>query len=132
MTDVDVYSRTQRAIAYENRNTAPFPPEGGICSGHDTSWWFPTFGMNKDQLEKQKKAIEICQTCPVRKKCLEYSIQWEAFGIWGGFTERQRDAIRRRFNIRHNRVGLANSRATNTYNQIVNREEQNWLIQNGF
>ena len=36
--------------------------------------------------------------CPVRLECLADALQWECdFGVWGGLTERERRALRRRY-----------------------------------
>lgn len=71
-------------------------PRGGACSGHDTSMWFPFSGsgnMNQQELEKKQQAVEICRSCPIRVKCLMYSLEYEPHGIWGGFTETQRGIL---------------------------------------
>lgn len=42
-------------------------------------------------------AKSICQSCPVRQECLDYALSEEIWhGIWGGLTERERHAFRRR------------------------------------
>lgn len=46
----------------------------------------------------QRQAKQRCFGCPVRLECLADALQWECdFGVWGGLTERERRAIRRRF-----------------------------------
>lgn len=40
-------------------------------------------------------AIRICRTCPIETQCLDYALRHYVTGIWGGTTERQRQAIRR-------------------------------------
>lgn len=40
---------------------------------------------------KSRRALRICDRCPVREQCLRYAIDnGIEFGIWGGLTERQR------------------------------------------
>jgi WhiB family redox-sensing transcriptional regulator len=42
----------------------------------------------------QRKATGICRDCPVRAECLVDALDNHMeFGIWGGFTERQRRAL---------------------------------------
>ncbi len=44
----------------------------------------------------QDRAKAICQGCPVREDCLEYAMaNDEKFGVWGGYTERERNRLRR-------------------------------------
>jgi hypothetical protein len=44
-------------------------------------------------------AVSICETCPVKQKCLDHSLLWEAEGIWGGKTARERHIIRKQNKI---------------------------------
>lgn len=45
------------------------------------------------------EAIAICNTCVVKSQCLEYSLEWEPNGIWGGEDERSREKLRRLYGI---------------------------------
>lgn len=49
--------------------------------------------------ESMNNAVSICKTCPVSNHCLEYSLHWEPFGIWGGLTEGARERMRKQRNI---------------------------------
>lgn len=70
------------------------------CRSHDPRKWFPVDskkGGNGGGVRIPKQAYEalvICEGCPVNEECLEYSLQWEPYGIWGGKTEQQRNRIR--------------------------------------
>ncbi|MGE5693661.1 MAG: WhiB family transcriptional regulator [Candidatus Sericytochromatia bacterium] len=45
----------------------------------------------------QKKAAAICRACPVVMECAIDALDNEIeFGVWGGMTERQRRALRKR------------------------------------
>lgn len=48
--------------------------------------------------EEGEDAKAICTLCPVREACLEHALAArEKFGVWGGYTERERRReIRRR------------------------------------
>ena len=35
----------------------------------------------------------LCFACPIWRNCLEYAIRNEDYGIWGGLTTRERDAL---------------------------------------
>jgi WhiB family redox-sensing transcriptional regulator len=40
---------------------------------------------------------ELCDTCPVRRECLEYALKDDSLtGLWGGTTDMERRMIRRR------------------------------------
>jgi hypothetical protein len=65
----------------------------GLCVTRDlpVEVFFPTRGQDVDM------AKQVCAPCPVRVECLEYALDGgEAFGIWGGTSERERRRIRRR------------------------------------
>jgi WhiB family redox-sensing transcriptional regulator len=43
-----------------------------------------------------REAKRVCRSCPVRAECLEYALGHdERFGIWGGFSERERRRLKR-------------------------------------
>lgn len=45
----------------------------------------------------QKEGKRICAGCPVAAQCLEYALSHdERFGVWGGFSERERRQMKRR------------------------------------
>ena len=45
----------------------------------------------------QRKAAAICRNCPVIVQCAVEALDNEVeFGVWGGMTERQRRALRKR------------------------------------
>lgn len=45
----------------------------------------------------QREARSVCQGCPVRLECLADALDSRTeFGVWGGLTERERRALRRR------------------------------------
>ena len=46
---------------------------------------------------QQREASEVCYGCPVRLECLADALDSRNdFGVWGGLTERERRALRRR------------------------------------
>lgn len=67
----------------------------GLCKGH-TNIFFPARGQNK----KFKLAKKICESCPVKKQCLDFALENEEMhGVWGATSERTRRVMRR--NIRN-------------------------------
>ena len=43
--------------------------------------------------EAIQEAKSICGGCPVKQKCLAWAVANESFGIWGGTTPEERNAI---------------------------------------
>ena len=52
--------------------------------------FFP--GVGEDTMEAKR----ICFRCPVRLQCLDHALRvGEKYGIWGGYSEKQRRVLRR-------------------------------------
>ncbi len=65
--------------------------ERGLCRQVDSEIFFP------DKGESTRPAKSICARCEVRTECLETAMRRnEAFGVWGGLSERERRALKRR------------------------------------
>lgn len=66
------------------------------CADRDVSFFFPS------DRGGVKRAIKVCDSCPVREQCLEFAICNQIVdGIWGGTTETTRvKLIRERFGRR--------------------------------
>lgn len=61
-----------------------------ICPSVGTDLFFPERATSAAQPRR------ICDRCPVATQCLEYALDHhEDFGIWGGKSPKQREAIRR-------------------------------------
>jgi WhiB family redox-sensing transcriptional regulator len=74
-----------------------FDNERGACKGSPTSWWFPdhtTSGRNNG-----RKAVRICNSCPIISDCRTYAMRNETHGIWGGLREGEMEIERRRRGI---------------------------------
>lgn len=61
------------------------------CKKYPTEWWFPLNSRNTDGEANRRRAIEICNSCPVAEKCLDDS-QGE-IGIWGGLDTEERQSL---------------------------------------
>jgi hypothetical protein len=69
-------------------NTEPWI-EHAACSGIDNPEIFhPVTGENPVE------AKIICWQCPVWRECAAYGLRRNEHGIWGGYTEKERDRIR--------------------------------------
>ena len=64
--------------------------EDAACRGADTELFYPQRG------ESSGPARMVCFECPVRQQCEDHAIAThERYGVWGGWSERDRRAIRR-------------------------------------
>lgn len=61
------------------------------CRDADPAWFF-----DADE-DLQERARALCAACSVRSACLDYALTArEAYGIWGGMDERERQRVLRR------------------------------------
>lgn len=58
----------------------------------------PFFFESRYQKEKkERKAKQICLTCPVREECLRHALEENiAYGVWGGISEEERKELRQK------------------------------------
>lgn len=59
--------------------------EKGRCGGNANVY---------DDEAQTAQAKLLCAGCPVRALCLQYAVEFEEFGVWGGSTPAERDALR--------------------------------------
>ena len=68
------------------------------CAESDPDAFFPMDGEGGEgvgrRYENERGAKAICNACPVQMACLEYALQNNTAGIWGGLTERERRRLR--------------------------------------
>lgn len=70
------------------------------CSGVDSDIFFPS----SDDESASAQAKQICETCPVRDECLQYSLATnQTAGVWGGLDANERRRLRRRIRDRERR-----------------------------
>jgi len=68
--------------------------QAAACRDIDPDLFFPigTSGPAAGQIAEAKR---VCRTCPVRTPCLGWAINhYQDYGIWGGMTEPERQALR--------------------------------------
>lgn len=64
-----------------------------LCRGNHAHLFFPPshFERKEDRERREVRAVAICNVCPVKQDCREYSLKvGEVYGIWGGMTELER------------------------------------------
>ncbi len=75
-----------------------------ICRDTDPELFFPV-GTTGYALVQIDRAKEVCDECPVKVECLDYALETnQDSGIWGGTSEEERRAIRRRLAARQRAV----------------------------
>ncbi|MCB1245882.1 MAG: WhiB family transcriptional regulator [Acidimicrobiia bacterium] len=74
--------------------------ESAACAGINSDIFFPS----SDDESASAQAKSICETCPVRDACLQYSLSTnQAAGVWGGLDANERRRLRRRIRDRERR-----------------------------
>ena len=68
------------------------------CRGRDVVLFFGPDGERQPEREnRERRAKELCASCPVQLECLGYAVSRpEKYGTWGGLNEDERSAERRR------------------------------------
>jgi WhiB family redox-sensing transcriptional regulator len=73
------------------RTAVPEWQERGLCAQTDPDAFYPELG------KPSAPAKRICRNCEVQQQCLEFALaNNEEFGIWGGTTERERRALKKK------------------------------------
>lgn len=65
------------------------------CRGKPAEWWFPE-GRGVHATASRRKAIAVCQTCPVIDQCEQYAdslnrTEMSLVGVWAGKSGRARN-----------------------------------------
>lgn len=79
-----------------NRGTTWFTR--AACRAADRRLFFELEGESpKRRIRRIRAAKAVCAECPVRRECLSFALSThERYGIWGGFTSRERAMLKRR------------------------------------
>ena len=66
------------------------------CRHEDPELFFP-IGNTGPALLQIEEAKTVCLACPVRAGCLDWALSTgQEFGVWGGLSEDERRALKRR------------------------------------
>ncbi len=66
------------------------------CRTEDPDLFFP-IGTSGPALMQTEQAKAVCRGCPVREPCLEWALETgQSIGVWGGTSETERRALKRR------------------------------------
>jgi WhiB family transcriptional regulator, redox-sensing transcriptional regulator len=76
--------------------------QAGKCSGSGGDQAFPEIPVGGwSPAQEAAHAGEFCAGCPVTGECLQFALRtekpgrYQSFGVWGGTTPRQRQALLR-------------------------------------
>lgn len=77
------YMANDKTLEYDKAN----------CRDMETEIFF----MPESELQMNGVALktlrQICFDCPIQDACAKYAFKYERHGMWGGFTERERQLI---------------------------------------
>ncbi|MFJ3334674.1 WhiB family transcriptional regulator [Streptomyces sp. NPDC086766] len=66
------------------------------CRQEDPDLFFP-IGTTGPALLQAEQAKSVCRRCPVQEQCLRWAMDTgQTMGVWGGTTENERRALKRR------------------------------------
>ncbi|MGH3169119.1 MAG: WhiB family transcriptional regulator [Trebonia sp.] len=64
--------------------------EAAACRSAEPELFFPVSAVGQSAAEAER-AKAVCARCPVRRECLQFALATrQAYGIWGGMSERER------------------------------------------
>ena len=70
--------------------------DDAVCVAEDPELFFP-LGTNGPAVWQAQEAKAVCRRCPVAAPCLAWAMEnGVEHGVWGGYTEEERRAMRRR------------------------------------
>lgn len=76
------------------------------CRGKKLALFFP-IGTEGPALRETAEAKAVCEQCPVTAECRDEALKNGEVGIWGGMTEDERRAYKRRTQKRTRRQQAA-------------------------
>lgn len=66
-----------------------------VCASVDPEVWFPQKSGSSAPAKRICRGFKGSPACPVINECLAYALEHdERFGVWGGMSERDRNAIK--------------------------------------
>ncbi|MCW2529659.1 MAG: transcription factor WhiB [Pseudonocardiales bacterium] len=65
------------------------------CRGVDPEAFFlPAKSRGPEKRMHEAAAKTVCARCPIQRRCLEWALSvGETYGVWGGTTPEERDAM---------------------------------------
>lgn len=64
------------------------------CRGRADLFFHPHGEREPFRSEREAAAKQVCAGCPVRRECRQYALEsQEPYGLWGGLSEAEREAL---------------------------------------
>ncbi|MGI8881141.1 MAG: WhiB family transcriptional regulator [Jatrophihabitans sp.] len=65
------------------------------CRGLDSKMFFhPENERGPSRRQREQRAKQVCDDCPVVRECLAWALRTrEPYGVWGGLSTHERDAM---------------------------------------
>jgi WhiB family redox-sensing transcriptional regulator len=64
-----------------------------ICNGLTNLFYGPIAERPQARDRRERQAKQICDECPVVKQCLEFALENDEYGFWGGKSEEERRTL---------------------------------------
>jgi WhiB family transcriptional regulator, redox-sensing transcriptional regulator len=97
----DAHIRTTHIHCHGKRSVAAMDwRHRAACRDEDPELFFP-IGTSGPALLQVEQAKAVCRRCPVTDECLRWALEsGQDAGVWGGMSEEERRALKRRGGIR--------------------------------
>lgn len=69
-----------------------FEIKNAPCQSVDPELFFP----DPTDMETLRQARKVCKSCDAVEECLSFAMKTNSQGIWGGYTDDERKAIKRK------------------------------------
>ena len=91
----------QQPLSQVPQDAQWFWQEHASCREADPLLFFhPQNERGSSRLRRDRAAKTVCAGCPVRLECADYAVRArEPYGVWGGLTEEDREAIYARIDL---------------------------------
>lgn len=84
-----------------------FSDYGQVPCSNDPDSWHPESATLSSE---NRMAIKVCGDCMFKEPCLQYAIENDVSGIWGGTTYQERKRIRKNLSIKAKPISMRKPR----------------------
>ena len=90
------FTFTSNLFAIQGDGAAMDWRHNAVCREEDPELFFP-IGNTGPALLQIEEAKAVCRRCPVMEQCLQWALEsGQDSGVWGGLSEDERRAMKRR------------------------------------